>query len=80
MPTKPKRGYMCMIAFEHELGSCHHGTLVYPSMADLEAHHGCVSECGAVEVEVEIKLVRVVNEQDFSEVKSVRVKGCDDER
>jgi hypothetical protein len=57
---KSIRGFMCRIDWDHELGRAADGNRVYPSVKALEEHHGCVLECGIVEVEV--RLVRVVAE------------------
>ena len=49
---KKVTGYMCKIAFDHELGCDYHGTTVYPSLTALKENHKCWEECGIVEVEV----------------------------
>ena len=46
------RGYMCLIAWEYEIGHASDGNRVYPSLHALQEHHPCWAECGAVEVEV----------------------------
>lgn len=53
-----KRGFMCKIDFDHEIGAAMGGNKVYPSEKDLRREHSMAGQCGIVEVE--IKLVRVV--------------------
>lgn len=59
------RGFMCGVDWEHEIGQNCHGIKIYRSEADLRADRTCVDECGVVEVEV--RIVRTVAEQDYSE-------------
>ena len=55
-----QRGFMCRIDFECELGRASGGNRVFPSVEDLFKDHDCAHACGIVEVEV--RLVRVVEE------------------
>jgi hypothetical protein len=64
-PPKPRRGVMCLIAFEHELGSSADGAKIYPSMSSHQQNHKSTHACGAVEVE--INMVRIVAEPDGSD-------------
>lgn len=56
------RGYMCSIAFDHELGEDPSGTRVYRSLEDLKRDHKCWNECG-ISV-VEITLVNTIEPQE----------------
>lgn len=63
---KPKRGFMCTVDFHHELGSAFGGTKIYPDEENLIMNRPCVDQCGIVEVEISI--VRVVKESDYSDL------------
>lgn len=45
-------GYMCLIAWEWELGAASDGNRIYPNEKSLRHHHPCADDCGIVEVEV----------------------------
>jgi len=45
-------GYMCLIDWQHEIGSVSDGSRIYPDEDDLRKHHPCADACGIVEVEV----------------------------
>jgi hypothetical protein len=47
-------GFMCLIDFQHELGSAADGTRVFPSMAALRTAHPMIDDCGAVQVRVSV--------------------------
>ena len=57
-----RRGFMCKVDFDHELGDAAGGIRVYPSVEDLQRCKKCCQEdggCGIVEVEVTVtKVVR----------------------
>lgn len=57
------RGFMCKIAFDHELEHASGGVRVFQSVEDLHRHHAPVVECGVVEVEV--TMVREVIPQNL---------------
>lgn len=57
------RGFMCLIAWQHEVGHASDGARVYPSLKALKAHHRMWAECGVVEVEM--RPVRVVAAQNL---------------
>lgn len=62
--TRPVRtGFMCKVDFDHELGEALGGNRVFPDEADCEKDRGCIDTCGMVEVEVRLK--RVVREDNF---------------
>lgn len=46
------KGFVCEIAWDHELGEDNQGTTIYPSVETLKRHHAIWEECGIVEVEV----------------------------
>lgn len=54
------RGFMCKTDFFYELGNAVGGETVYASVEDLKVRRPCAEGCGIVEVEV--RLVRVVEE------------------
>lgn len=56
---------MCKVDFDHEIGEALGGNKVFPSVEDLIMNSPCVDQCGIVEVEV--KLLRVVKESDYSD-------------
>jgi hypothetical protein len=60
-------GYMCKADFEFELDNGN--ASVYTTLDDLRKARRCVDECGIVEVEV--KLVCVVQETDYSKLEIV---------
>lgn len=47
-------GYMCEVAFLHEIDAAMGGTKVYPSVADLLESHPSAWECGIVKVQVSL--------------------------
>lgn len=49
---KPSIGYMCKVAFDHELGNAADGVKVYPSVEMLLKYHKPGKDCGIVKVEV----------------------------
>lgn len=49
-----RRGFMCKIDFDYELGNATGGSRVYSSVSDLLREHDCAHECGIVEVEVRL--------------------------
>lgn len=57
-------GFMCGVDFNYELGEALGGNTIYPTEADLIANKGCTDQCGIVEVEIRLK--RVIKEEDFS--------------
>lgn len=57
--------FMDMVDFEEELGNAMKGNKIFPTIEDLRREKPCTKQCGIVEVQV--SLVRVVQEQDFSE-------------
>lgn len=59
------RGFMCKIDFEDELGAACGGNKIFPSVEDLKANKRCAESCGIVEVEV--RFVRIVQPERFSE-------------
>lgn len=59
-PAHTARGFMCKTDFLYELGNAAGGETVYASVEDLKARRPCTEGCGIVEVEV--RLVRVVEE------------------
>lgn len=56
-------GYMCKVAFDHELGNAPKNK-IYSSVESLKKDHP-FEECGIVEVEVRLR--QVIEETDFSE-------------
>ena len=60
---KTKKGYMCSVAFDCELGET--DVEVYASIEDLKAERGCANDmpgsCGIYEVE--IKITKVIQEE-----------------
>lgn len=54
-----RRGYMCKIDFDHELGEASGGSKVYASVADLRKEHDCVDTCGIVRVHIVLEEVMV---------------------
>lgn len=56
--------YMCGVDWQHHTLSDMRGTLVYPSISELKEGRPCVAECGIVEVEIKVR--RWVQPQDFS--------------
>jgi hypothetical protein len=46
-----RRGFMCKIAFDHELG-IKASSPIYASLDDLYAAHAFADDCGVVEVEI----------------------------
>lgn len=60
---KVKVGYMCGVAWQHELGET--DVIVYGSEAELRENADCTDECGVVKVEV--KLVKWVKPQKLLE-------------
>ena len=62
-------GYMCKADFDFELDNGN--APVYTTLDGLRAARKCVDECGIVEVEV--KLVRVVQDTDYSKVEILGV-------
>ena len=70
-------GYMCLIAFECELGAASGGNTVYPSIESLKKNHDCWKGCGIVEVKVDgVRVVAEAIEEDFDELD--RVYGVDE--
>lgn len=63
MATQTIRGFMCKVEWEHDFPDSNDGGKVYVTLEDLKRNSPCVDQCGIVEVEV--KLVRVVQESDF---------------
>jgi hypothetical protein len=55
-PDDPRRtiGYMCRVAWQHELGHDGDGTIVYPTPDALRRGQQCVraGQCGIIEVRV----------------------------
>lgn len=51
-----RKGYMCKIDFDHELGEALGGNVIYPSIEDLKKHHP-YKTCGIVEVEITLTTV-----------------------
>ena len=60
------RGYMDMIDWECELGCASSGNRIFPSVEDLRELKKCCRNGGCGIVEVEVRVVRVVEEQDLS--------------
>lgn len=53
-----KKGYMCGISFQHEIG-LKPEVKIYASVEDLTRDRKCTDECGIVEVEIkEIKWIK----------------------
>jgi hypothetical protein len=67
MKKQTRKGYLCGVDFQHELGEVMDSTPVYSSVEDLKRQRECWSDCGIVEVEV--TLVKWVEPQDFSRFK-----------
>lgn len=61
--TKIKKGYMCSIDFDWELGEAMGGSTIYPSVEDLKEHHVPWESCGIVEVE--ITRTNIVHKEDL---------------
>jgi len=55
-----KVGYLCKVAFDEEMGRDINGTTIYPTLDSVPKHEGCGI------VKVEINLLEVVKEEDFS--------------
>lgn len=55
--------FMCKVDFENELGAAMGGVTIYPSIEDARKNRKCIDACGLVEVEVRLK--RVVIEENF---------------
>lgn len=63
-PNRPaRRGFMCSVDFDCELGAAEGGNMVYPSVENLKERRRCVQSCGITEVEV--REVRIVQEADY---------------
>ena len=58
-----RRGFMCKVDFDHELGEAVGGNTIYGDEEDCRKNRRCIDTCGMVEVEVRLK--RVVQEEDF---------------
>lgn len=58
-----RTGFMCKVDFEHEVGVAKGAHIIASSVEELKKRRRCVDRCGIVEVEV--KLVRVVQESNF---------------
>ncbi len=53
MGKKTREGFMCQIAFDHELGEIRGHSKVYSSVESLRRGHGVdVDECGIIRVKV----------------------------
>ena len=55
-------GYMCLTAFNFELGRASGGVTVYSSEADLRLNRSCVDQCGIVKVMVSLEEVVLLGE------------------
>jgi len=59
-------GYMCLIAFECELGACDGGITIYPSKKSLLRAHNCVKDCGIAKVRVKgISVIRETSDKYY---------------
>jgi hypothetical protein len=58
-----RKGYMCGVDFQHELGEVLDSTPVYASVKALKEQRKCWKTCGIVEVEV--KITQWIEPQDF---------------
>jgi hypothetical protein len=64
--------FLCGVDWQHELGEASGGTRFYGSLADIERHRGCVTECGVVKVTASFSDVTWVKPQDFSRLSHPR--------
>jgi len=62
---RTEKVYMCGVDWQHEIGAAMGGNTVHPSVEDLKKHRKCWKSCGIVEIEV--KFVKWVEPQDFSD-------------
>ena len=53
MKKTPKKGFLCGVAFQHELGET--TVKVFPTAKSLEERKTCTDECGIAEVEIRFK-------------------------
>lgn len=62
--TKAIRGYMCKVVWEHDFQDSGDPGTIHTCLDKLRQDSPCVHQCGIVEVEV--RLVQIVQESDFS--------------
>ena len=67
MKKETRKGFMCAVDFDWELGEVNDSSPVYSSVEDLKRQRTCWEKCGIVEVEV--KRVKWIEPENFGSKK-----------
>ena len=71
--TEVRVGYMCKVDYDHELGEAMGGSVVYPSIKDLQRKEKAHDHCGIVKVAV-ICLKVAVKEKRYTKKEVAKLK------